>query len=109
MIWQANNKYMKSYNKSIKSSYFMYLDENNLYGCVMSQKRPENNFKWVEDLLKFNEKFIKKYDENSDEGYILEVDVEYPKELFNLHKDSINLDFYQKERKLINVKNLFVV
>ena len=36
---------------------------------------------------KFNEEFIKKYDENSDKGYFLEVDVEYLKTLFNSHKD----------------------
>ena len=53
----------------------------------MSQKLPVNNFKWVEDLLKFNESFIKNYDEHSDEGYILEVDVEYPKNLHKLHSD----------------------
>ena len=72
----------------------------------MSQKPPANNFKWVEDLLKFNESFIKIYDENIDEGYIFEVDVEYTKELFNLHK---SYHFYQKEKKIINVKSLFVV
>ena len=63
----------------------MYLDANNLYGWEMSQILPVDNFKWIEkdDILKFNEKFIKNYDENSDKGYILEVDVEYLK---NLHK-----------------------
>ena len=84
---KANNKYMKNYNKSIKSSYLKYLDEHNLYSWAMSQKPPVNHFKWAEDLLKVNESFIKNYDENIDEGYILEVNVEYPKELFNLHKD----------------------
>ena len=55
----------------------------------MSEKLPINYFKWIEtnDLSIFNEKFIKHYDENSDTGYILEVDTEYPKELFNKHKD----------------------
>ena len=38
-------------------------------------------------MLKCNEDFIKKYDEDSDKGYILEVDVEYPKNLNYLHRD----------------------
>ena len=47
----------------------------------MSQKLPVDGFKWVKDLSKFNESFIKNYNKNSDEGYILEVDVEYPKKI----------------------------
>ena len=47
----------------------------NLYGWAMSQKLPVNGFKWVENLSKFNEDFIKNYDENSDKGYFLEVDI----------------------------------
>ena len=43
---KANNKYMKSYNKNIESSYVMYLDANNLYGWEMFQKLPVNGFKW---------------------------------------------------------------
>ena len=84
---KANNKYMKNYNKDIISSYLMYLDANNLYGWAMSQKLPVNGFKWVKNLSQFNESFIRNYDENSDIGYFLEVDIDYPKELFNFHKD----------------------
>ena len=40
-----------------------------------------------EDLSQFNEDFIKNYDENSNTGYFLEVHIDYPKELLNLHKD----------------------
>ena len=47
----------------------------------MSQKLPVNGFKWKKNMLKFNEKFIKNYDKYSDKGYILVVDVEYPKHL----------------------------
>ena len=48
-----------------------------------------DGFKWIEkdNLSKFNEKFVKDYDENSDKGYILEVDIEYPKNLYKLHRD----------------------
>ena len=55
----------------------------------MLQKFPVGDFKWIDqnDILKFDEKFIKNYDENSNKGYILKVDVEYPKNLHTLHKD----------------------
>ena len=100
---KANNKYMKNYDKNNESSYIEYLDANNLYGWAMSQKRPTNGFKWVEDLSQFNEDFIKKYGENSDTGYFLEVDIDYPKELFNLHKD---LPFLPKRKKVEKVEKL---
>ena len=84
---KANNKYMKNYNKNIESSYLVYLDENNLYGWEMPQKLPVDGFKWIEEdnLSKFNERFIKNCNENGDKGYILEVDVECPKNLHKLH------------------------
>ena len=75
---------MKNYDKNIESSYLMYLDANNLYGQVMSQKPPVNSFRWIEDLSQFNDSFIKNCDENSDRGYILVVDVEYPKKKIKL-------------------------
>ena len=84
---KANNKYMNNYNKSIKSSYLMFLVANNLYGWTMSKKLPINGFKWEKGLSRFNENFIKNYDENSDAGYFLEVDIEYPKYLWKSHKD----------------------
>ena len=49
---KANNKYMKNYDKSIKSSFMKYFDTNNLYGWVMSQKLPVDSFEWIkEDLI----------------------------------------------------------
>ena len=49
----------------------------------MSQKLSIGNFEWIQkdDVSKFDEKFIKSYDENSGKGYILEADVEYPKNI----------------------------
>ena len=97
---KANNKYMKNHDKSIESSYLMYLDANNLYGWAMSQKLPVNGFKWENDLSRFNERFIKNYNENSDIGYFLEVDVEYRKKSFGSYKD---LPFLPERRKLEKV------
>ena len=100
---KANNKYMKNYDKSIESSFIEYLDANNLYGWAMSQKLPVNGFKWVKNLSQFNESFIRNYDENSDIGYFLEVDIDYLKELFNLHKD---LPFLPERKKVNKVEKL---
>ena len=94
---------MKNYDKSIESSYLMYLDANNLYGWAMSKKLPVNGFKWENDLSRFNENFIKNYNENSDVGYFLEVDIEYPKQLWDSHK---NLPFLPEGRKLEKVEKL---
>ena len=94
---------MKDYNKNIESSYIQYLDANDLYGWAMSQKLPVNNLKWVEDTSKINEEFIKNYNGNSYKGYILEVDVKYPKILHDLHSD---LSFLPKRIKIDKCKKL---
>ena len=96
---------MRNYNKKIESSYIEYLDANNLYGWTMSQKLPINDFKWIkqEKLSKFNEDFIENYGENGNIGYFLEADIDYPKELFNLHKD---LPFLAESKKVNNVEKL---
>ena len=51
----------------------------------MSKKLPFYGFEWINDLSEFNEDIIKNYDENGDVGYFFEVDIEYPKKLFDLH------------------------
>ena len=94
---------MKNYDESKESSYIQYLDANNLYGWAMSQKLPVNDFKWIEDTSKINEEFIKNYDENNDKGYILKVDVKYPKRLHKLHSD---LPFLPKRMKIDKCKKL---
>ena len=89
---EANNKYMKSYNPEKKSSFIQYLDANNLYGWAMSQNLPTHGFKWMKDIT------LEKVDEILDktnhsmlntgkEGYIFEVDLEYPQHLWDKHND----------------------
>ena len=80
---EANNKYMKNYNPASESSYIMYLDANNLYGWAMSQSLPFKDFKWLdpEDFI------LENYTDETKKGVILEVDLEYPKELHHLHHD----------------------
>ena len=79
---EDNNKYMQNYNQNKDSSFLQYLDLNSLYAWAMCQKLPVKNFEWFKDLRYINQKFIKNYDEDSSKkGYILDVDVEYPKKL----------------------------
>ena len=85
---KANNKYMrKGYNKNIPSKYLMYLDENNLYGCGMSMKLPTHGFKWLtggEMEKLFNNQVLQVWEKTP---CILEVDLEYPENLHDLHND----------------------
>ena len=92
---EANNKYMGSdYDKNKASSYINYLDANNLYGLSMIQKLPYRSLKWDD---KITEDDIINYD-NGRTGFILEVDLEYPKELHELHND------YPLAPEVMNVK-----
>ena len=95
---KANNKYMKDYDRKKKSSYIQYLDANNLYGKAMTEKLPVRGFRWMEDIIKIDEKFANDYDKNNNKGYILDVDIDYPNKLQNLHSD---LPFLP-ERMIIN-------
>ena len=103
---KANNKYMKNYNANQKESYLEYLDANNLCKWSISKQLPVNGFERMDDLSNFNEDFIKNYDENSDKGYFLEVDIDYPKHYLNY---IVTYHFYLNEKKLVKQKNLFVV
>ena len=94
---------MKNYDKNKESSYIQYLDANNLYGWAMSQKLPVNGFKLIKDVTKINEIFIKNYGEYRNKRYILEVDVEYPKNLHDLRSD---LPFLPERMKIDKCKKL---
>ena len=81
---KASNKYMKKFDPTKESKFIPYLDANNLYGWAMSQPLHLKNFKWMTK----NE--LSKWEQKSDregKGCILEVELEYPKELHNLHDD----------------------
>ena len=84
---EANNKYMKDFNKNKLSKYLMYLDANNLYGCAMSEKLPTNGFKWLsnKEIEKlYNNQVVQVWEKTP---CILEVDLEYPENLHDLHND----------------------
>ena len=75
---KANNKYMQDYNRDEEESFLGYLDAKNLYGWAMSGLLPVDGFDRIKDLSKIDKDFIKNYDKDSDEGYIIEVDDKHP-------------------------------
>ena len=83
---KANNKYMREYDEKASSKYIMYLDANNLYGWAMSQYLPTGGFKWLTEK-QINKINLAQYNEDSNKGLLIEVDLEYPKELHDLHND----------------------
>ena len=108
---KANNKYMQNYNNNEESSYIQYLDANNLYGWAMPKKLLVNRFKSMDNNETeepnakhvINEDLIKNYNESNDKGYILEVDVKYPKRLHELHSD---ITFLSERMEVNKCKNL---
>ena len=86
---KRNNKYMENYDEDEESLYLQYVDANNLYGYPMSQNLPV--------MSKKDEDFIRKYDEDGDITYFLEVDIEYPRELHDLHS---NFPFLPKRMRI---------
>ena len=81
---KVHNKYMKHFNLEEESKFIQYLDSNNLYGWAMSPLLPVSNFKWMTESHLENGREISSQEIR---GCILEVDLEYPKELHDLHND----------------------
>ena len=82
----------------------------------MSQKLPVNNFKWMKDTSRFNEDFIKNCNQECDEGYFLEVNVQYPEKLHDLpflHErmkikkvEKLVANLHGKTKYIIHIRNL---
>ena len=77
---------MKHYDEKAPSKYIMYLDANNLYGWATSQYLPTGGFKWMTEN-QIDNIDLAKYNKYSNKGLILEVDLEYPEDLHDLHND----------------------
>ena len=90
---------MKDYDENKESSYLKYWDVNNLYSWAIFQKLPVNNFEWIEDTSQVNEDFIKSYNEQSDEGYFLKVNVQYLEKIHEIHDDLLFLPERMKIEK----------
>ena len=88
----------KRYSEASKNVNILHLDMNNLYGCAISQYLPINNFKWIKNIDKIGQKLMR-IKTNSSTGYVLEVDLEYPQELLDIHND------YPLAPEKINIKN----
>jgi hypothetical protein len=115
----VNNKFMEDYDKDMDNTFISYLDANNLYGHAMNRPLPYKDFKWVDSI---SVDTIMNYDEKSDIGYTLEVDLHYPKELHDLHNDyplaperykpegsfceNLCGTFYDKKDYIIEIRNL---
>ncbi|XP_065223826.1 uncharacterized protein LOC135847991 [Planococcus citri] len=80
----ANNTFMRNFDPSKPSHYLVYLDCNNLYGHSLSSYLGHSEFEWVEKVRNFN---VFEVNDDSETGYILEVDLEYPQELHDFHRD----------------------
>ena len=89
----ANNKYLDDYDPTKPSSFGMYIDANNLYGCSMIGNLPTNSFKWLQEPsvkdLDINQcrDFIMNLDPEGDTMYVFEMDGEYPEHLHDSHND----------------------
>ena len=81
---KANNKNLNDYAPKKPSTFISYLAMNNLYDWAMGEYLPYKGFKWLKNIDKFD---IMSVNDKSPIGYFLEVDLEYPDELHELHND----------------------
>ena len=92
----------KRYTEASKNVNILYLDMNNSYGCAMRQYFPINNFKGVKKIDKIEHKLMN-IKINSSTVYVLEVDLEYPQELHDIHNVlEVDLEYPQELRDIHN-------
>jgi hypothetical protein len=102
---KANNKYLDNYDSKEPSSYIMYWDANNLYGWAMVQSLPYKNLRFCTDSLED----ILKTEDDADEGYIVECDLRFPKEIHNRLKEyppcpetmKVNIEWFSEYQKKV--------
>ena len=93
-----------NYDEDEEKKWLLYIDANNLYGYGLSSKLPIGDYQW-EKTKKMTDDFIMSYSQENERGYILEVDLDYPKEIHDLHTDyplaveKIKIDRYSKHVK----------
>ena len=116
----ANNPYMDEYDKNKETNYLQYLDANNLYGWAMSQPLPTGEFRWLKCDAWDPTKLVDMLSRENQYGYLLEVDVKYPKDLHDLHNDipfmcskmkvggveKLIPNLYDKEKYVIHIRAL---
>ena len=112
---KSNNPYLEDveeYNPDDPLSYITYLDCTNLYGTSMLRPLPTSEFVFLTET-EVNELNIETHSVNDEYGFILEVDLEYPPELHDMHNDyplapqklTITTDMLSPYAKLFNVHN----
>ena len=84
--WKANNQYLDDHDKNEENSFIVNIDANNLYGGIMQNySLPLNDFKWADDSVDIPKLLLT--EEDSEWGYLAEVDIEFPDELHDYFKD----------------------
>ena len=83
---KTNNENCSDYDSKKPKTYIIYLDKNNLYGYAMSQYLLYANFKRVNNINEIEQKLMR-IKGNTSTGYILQVDLEFPKKLHYEHSD----------------------
>ena len=95
---KANNEYMGTeFDPAEKSKFISYLDANNLYGWAMSKRLPTSWFEWMTDDAIDDWKHL---------SCFLEVDLEYPEDLHDLHND---YHFAPERVKIGNIEKLIPI